>query len=235
VGGRPSLEDSLIRDLVSIYHSWAAGKAPGSEIASLRDYDKLADNDFVRDPVRYVAASYPAPDPVEARHERDELLTRLNALTQASREADEQLRSILQERQARFDAVRLGDLGVLTITRSFPTQHAVPEGDVRVMSIAALRNQAPPKLLARREAISDAGLETAHPGDVLIAIEGGTVGETMVVPEDIDEFISSQQVAKAASRGAGMVVIGVDAHKRILAEDCQVTRSVGPAYAGITR
>jgi len=95
-----------------------------------------------------------------------------------------------------FRAVRLGDLGhVLAITRGFPTQHAVPEGDVRVMSIAALRNQTPAKLFADRDAISDAGLRTAQAGDVLVAVEGGTVGETMIVPADIDEFVPSQQVA----------------------------------------
>jgi hypothetical protein len=95
-----------------------------------------------------------------------------------------------------FKAVRLADLAdVLTITKGFPTQHAVPEGDVRVMSIAALRNQTPPKLYADRDAISEAGLRTAQAGDVLVAVEGGTVGETMIVAAGIDEFVPSQQVA----------------------------------------
>ena len=35
----------------------------------------------------------------------------------------------------------------------------------------------------------------AQPGDVLVAIEGGTVGETLVVPDGIDEFVPSQQAA----------------------------------------
>ena len=95
-----------------------------------------------------------------------------------------------------FEAIRLSDLHrALKITRGFPTQHAAPEGDVRVMSIAGLRNDTPPKLFADRDAISDLGLETAQTGDVLIAVEGGTVGETMVVPAGIDEFVPSQQVA----------------------------------------
>jgi restriction endonuclease S subunit len=34
-----------------------------------------------------------------------------------------------------------------------------------------------------------------HPQDVLIAIEGGTVGETLVVRDGLDEFVPSQQVA----------------------------------------
>lgn len=91
---------------------------------------------------------------------------------------------------------RLGDLGaVVTLTKGFPTQRALPEGDVRVMSVAALRNAASPKYFADRAAIADLGLELAQPGDVLVAIEGGTVGETLVVPDAIDEFVPSQQAA----------------------------------------
>jgi restriction endonuclease S subunit len=95
-----------------------------------------------------------------------------------------------------FDEVRLGDLAdELEIIRGFPTQRATPDGEVRVMSLAALRNETPPKLFADRDDISDVGLELAQPGDVLIAVEGGTVGETMVVPEGLPEFVPSQQVA----------------------------------------
>ena len=94
-----------------------------------------------------------------------------------------------------FEEVRLGDLDqALTITRGFPTQRAEPKGDVRVMSLAALRNQAPQKAFADRDAIADLGLDLAKPGDVLVAVEGGTVGEALVVPEGIDEFVPSQQV-----------------------------------------
>ncbi len=83
----------------------------------------------------------------------------------------------------------------LTITKGFPTQRALPEGDVRVMSVAALRNTASPKHFAERDDIADLGLDLAQPGDVLVAIEGGTVGETLVVPAGIDEFVPSQQAA----------------------------------------
>ena len=83
-----------------------------------------------------------------------------------------------------FEEIRLGDLvPSLTITKGFPTQRALPEGDVRVMSVAALRNTASPKHFAERDDIADLGLELGQPGDVLIAIEGGTVGETLVVPD----------------------------------------------------
>lgn len=92
--------------------------------------------------------------------------------------------------------IRLGDLGPsLTIRRGFPTQRAGPEGDVRVMSVAMLRNTAPPKHFAERDALADLGMDVAQPGDVLVAIEGGTVGESLVVPPGTDEFVPSQQAA----------------------------------------
>lgn len=95
-----------------------------------------------------------------------------------------------------FLEVRLGDLEQLvTISRGFPTQRAMPDGEVRVMSLAALRNDTAPKLFADRYDIDDIGLEVGQPRDVLIAIEGGTVGETLVVPDGLNEFVPSQQVA----------------------------------------
>jgi len=64
-----------------------------------------------------------------------------------------------------------------------------------VLSVAALRNDTPPKLFATLEDLQDLQLEMARPNDVLISIEGGTVGETLVLPQTIDRFVPSQQVA----------------------------------------
>ena len=83
----------------------------------------------------------------------------------------------------------------LTITRGFPTQRTMPEGDVPVMSVADLRNEASPRHFADRDALDDAGVGLAQPGDVLVSVEGGTVGETLVVPDGSREFVPSQQVA----------------------------------------
>jgi hypothetical protein len=96
-----------------------------------------------------------------------------------------------------FQEIRLGDLvpSEVTVTRGFPTQRAVTDGEVRVMSVAALRNSAAPKYFADRDAIMDVGIDLARPGDVLVAIEGGTVGETLVVPDGLEEFVPSQQAA----------------------------------------
>lgn len=97
----------------------------------------------------------------------------------------------------RFEDVRLGDMVPLAveIVRGFPSQRAVTEGDLQVMSIAALRSGSPARHFANRADLTDLNLEVARPGDVLVAIEGGTVGETMVVPEGHDAFVPSQQAA----------------------------------------
>jgi hypothetical protein len=63
------------------------------------------------------------------------------------------------------------------------------------MSIAALRSESVPKHFAQRYDLDELGLGAALPGDVLIAIEGGTIGETLVVPGDHEPFVPSQQVA----------------------------------------
>jgi Type I restriction modification DNA specificity domain len=95
-----------------------------------------------------------------------------------------------------FQEMRLGDLeGAYIIRRGFPTQRATSHGPVPVLSLAAIRNDSPPKHFADWEDIHDLGLELAQPADVLIAIEGGTVGEVLVLPPDINTFIPSQQVA----------------------------------------
>lgn len=92
---------------------------------------------------------------------------------------------------------RLGDLvpTTLTIRRGFPTQRGLTDAEVRVMSVAALRSASDPRYFADRGAIADVGLDVAQPGDVLVSIEGGTVGETLVVDEELGDFVPSQQVA----------------------------------------
>lgn len=95
-----------------------------------------------------------------------------------------------------FTDVRLADLGhALTITKGFPTQRALPHGDIPVMSIANLRNQSAPRHFASNADIEDLRLDVGRPTDVLISIEGGTVGETLTVQPDFGEFVPSQQVA----------------------------------------
>jgi len=95
-----------------------------------------------------------------------------------------------------FEAIRISEIAdVLAVKRGFPTQRATQDGEVPVRSIADLRNDSPPRHFADRADIEDLGLGHAQPGDVLVAVEGGTVGETMVVPAGLDEFVPSQQAA----------------------------------------
>jgi hypothetical protein len=63
------------------------------------------------------------------------------------------------------------------------------------MSAAMLRNASTPKPFAERSALVDLGLGVAQPGDVLVAIEGDAVGESLVVSAGTDDFVPSQQAA----------------------------------------
>lgn len=95
-----------------------------------------------------------------------------------------------------FDEVKIADLGeALRIIRGFATARSTPDGDVPVMSVAMLRNGTPSKNFADRQTLQEVGTPAVQVGDVLVAVEGGTVGETLVVPEEFEEFVPSQQAA----------------------------------------
>jgi len=50
----------------------------------------------------------------------------------------------------KFEAVRLADLAAaLTVTKGFPTQRSLPDGEVPVLSVAAVRNAGSPKHYAQ--------------------------------------------------------------------------------------
>ncbi len=91
--------------------------------------------------------------------------------------------------------VRLGDLtSAVTVTRGFPTNRTAQNG-VPVMSIADIRNDSAPRHYADIDVMLEIGLDFAEPGDVLVAIEGGTVGETLTIVDDSGQFLPSQQAA----------------------------------------
>ena len=95
-----------------------------------------------------------------------------------------------------FQDIRLSEFGdVISIKRGFPTQRATKEGEVPVMSIADLRNQKVPRYFAGFEDMRDLRIDEGQPGDVLVSIEGGTVGEVLSVGPDVESFVPSQQVA----------------------------------------
>jgi type I restriction-modification system DNA methylase subunit len=191
------LSNDLINKVSQTYRRWTAGELPDMRNASVAGFDDIAGNDFVIVPARYQAVAEDAPNLQEARQHKSDLLGRLQVLSAASRAADAQLTEPLEDgAMGDFSEVRLADLATaVTITRGFPTQKAVPAGDVPVLSVADLSNDGAPRHFANIDALEEAGLGFAEAGDVLVAIEGGTVGEAMVVSEDATKFVPSQQVA----------------------------------------
>lgn len=202
---RPAtLADELIDDVAQLYRRWTSGEEPSSGYASIARFDDLSDNDFVIDPRRYRALSSTSHD-LDVALLRSNLVEQLGWVIRECEDADALIQDHLEEvRVGAFEQVRLGDLSsVVTICKGFPTQRAQVDGEVRVMSVAALRSGTSPKYFADRDAIREVGMEPAAPGDVLVAIEGSTLGEAYVVSEDDDEFVPSQQVAtlKVIDRG----------------------------------
>jgi type I restriction-modification system DNA methylase subunit len=91
-----TLSDDLIDEAARIYRDWVNGGEPTEDCAAVATFDELAANDFVIDPARYTPFPSSPPDLDEAVHERSELLDRLERLSQASRDADDQLQLILE-------------------------------------------------------------------------------------------------------------------------------------------
>jgi type I restriction-modification system DNA methylase subunit len=94
-----ALGDELIGEVAQLYRDWMAGAEPNTEIASVAYYEDLVDNDFVIDPGRYLSLPPTARDVDVTLHRRAELLHRLERLSQASRDADEQLKTMLETRR----------------------------------------------------------------------------------------------------------------------------------------
>lgn len=192
------IDDSDIEMARSIYERWLAGEEPTEGNAGIATYEEVAENDFVLDPARYVSLRDTTPDPAAARERHGGLLVELREKSALAQRAAEEVLALGQ--LSPFSAereVRLGDLLVAstaTMSRGFPTQRSSPAG-IPVMSVAALRSGSQPRHFANSEDLEDLSLDLALPADVLIAVEGGTVGESMMVTGDEDSFVPSQQVA----------------------------------------
>jgi type I restriction enzyme M protein len=96
--GRKStiLPDSVIGQVVQTYRAWVAGEPPNMENAAVARFDDIAANDFVIVPAKYQSVIHDAPDIDEATRKKRDLFRRLESLSAASREADEQLRKLLE-------------------------------------------------------------------------------------------------------------------------------------------
>ena len=94
-----SLPADLIGEVAELYHEWAAGTSPDSDLGAVAYFDDLDANDFVIDPARYVPVPRTAWDADEAAADRTVLIGQLEALTRASRAADDHLTAILGGRR----------------------------------------------------------------------------------------------------------------------------------------
>jgi restriction endonuclease S subunit len=79
------------------------------------------------------------------------------------------------------------------LLKGFPTSRTQEVGDVPCFSVAGLRNGDPARSFANYDDINDVGTDIARSGDVLLSVEGGTVGDSLVVDEPPSEFVPSQQ------------------------------------------
>jgi type I restriction enzyme M protein len=93
-----ALADDLIADVAGMYRSWTRGSAPTGWNVAVATFEELAANEFIIDPARYLSLP-DSPDLGQAEERREALIHQLSALTNASREADEQLSSILEGRK----------------------------------------------------------------------------------------------------------------------------------------
>jgi type I restriction-modification system DNA methylase subunit/predicted DNA-binding transcriptional regulator AlpA len=94
-----SLPADLIGEVTELYHEWAAGISLDSDLSAVAYFDDLAANDFVIDPARYASVPRTAWNADEAATDRTALIGQLEALTQASRAADDHLTAILKGRK----------------------------------------------------------------------------------------------------------------------------------------
>jgi type I restriction enzyme M protein len=94
-GRTSSLSDEQIDGTARIYQDWTQGIEPSSSLAAVATFDDLAANDFVIDPVRYLALPRTTPNVAKATRAHAELLERLASLTSASHDADAALQRIL--------------------------------------------------------------------------------------------------------------------------------------------
>jgi len=91
---------------------------------------------------------------------------------------------------------KLSELGdVVRVARGFPTTRTAPDGDLPVWSVASLIGDREARAFANRDDVGESGALVGEPGDVLVAIEGGSVGDAFLVTEGVPAFVPSQQAA----------------------------------------
>ena len=90
---------------------------------------------------------------------------------------------------------KLSDISSVTLVRGMPSSRVTAQGEVPVKSVAMLRSGEEAQRFAGTSDLARVGATIAEPGDVLIAVEGGTAGECLVVQAEMGRFVPSQQAA----------------------------------------
>ncbi len=91
----------------------------------------------------------------------------------------------------------LGQLSdFVRVSRGFPTQRTQSSGRLAVLSVTELRNAQEPTRFADRSDLDDLGLQQTIPGDVLLTIEGSSLGELFVVPQGMEPFVCARQAVR---------------------------------------
>lgn len=96
--GANELSKAVIDDVGELYRRWVQGSGPDAQYAAVADYEAIVANDFVIDPGRYLALPAVEIDRDQIVQRQRELVGRFSSLCNASREADDHLRSLLEPR-----------------------------------------------------------------------------------------------------------------------------------------
>jgi restriction endonuclease S subunit len=91
--------------------------------------------------------------------------------------------------------MQLGGLANVVLFRGVPTSRTESEGEIPVYSVAARRNGDYPQRYVSREELDTTESVLSMSNDIWVTVEGGTVGECLVIPDKDPEFVHSQQVA----------------------------------------
>jgi hypothetical protein len=196
-GRAKTLSDRSIATAAAIYLAWLGGQSPSASFASVATYDEIVANDFIIDPSRYLAVPASSIDHESVETERRRIAQTVATMSATITSLDRLVGEGHASTVSTFTEARLGDLipNTLTIARGFPTQRAVRDEGTQVLSIAAVRSGASPRHFADPADLADLGIDVIQPGDVLVSVEGGTVGEVLIVTDEMAPFVASQQVA----------------------------------------
>ena len=82
---------------------------------------------------------------------------------------------------------------VVQIARGIPTARTMPKGEIPVLSVAALVSNKAATAFVDMTDVDDVGALPSEPGDVLVAVEGGSIGDSFFVTPGSPLFVPSQQ------------------------------------------